>query len=99
MLLIVAVVVATTWLSVATAAEEHVLIEGRVEWIGGETMVVAPYVMVVAPVGTSAINIDLSRVPQDQYQGLTAGDSVIVTGTVPARRDRVKATSIQRVAS
>src|SRR5262245_3618662 len=98
LLIVTTVLMATAWLPVAAAAEEHVVIEGRVEWIGGETMVVAPYGRVIAPVGTSAISIDLSPVPQDQYQGLTTGDTVNGTGTVPAWRDRVDATSIQRVA-
>jgi len=94
--LIVTALMATAWVTAAIALEENVLIEGRVEWISAENMVVYPYGMVIAPVGTSAIKIDLSRLPQDQYQGLTAGDSVVVTGTVAARRDRVIATSIRR---
>ena len=46
-----------------------------------------------------SINVDLSRVAQDQYAGLAGGEWVVVTGMVPNDRDRVVATGIQRRAS
>jgi hypothetical protein len=73
------------------------LVEGRVQWISGQRMVVAPVGAVVAPAGTSAINVDLSRVGQDEYSGLAAGDPVVVSGTVSSARDRIIATSVRRL--
>ena len=52
----------------------------------------------VAPGSSRAINVDLSQVDQDQYDTLGPGDWVVVTGTVRAERDRVVATSVQRLA-
>jgi hypothetical protein len=86
----------TVGADLGTAQENLVRVEGRVQWIAGGTMVVAPYGTVVAPAGTSAINIDLSRVDQGEYKGLSAGDSVVVTGTVTTARDRVIARSVER---
>jgi hypothetical protein len=64
--------------------------EGRVLWIAGNTLVIS---LEASP----SINVDLSEVAQDQYQGLEEGDWVLVTGTVTRERDRVIATSVQRV--
>lgn len=73
------------------AAQDDLLrIEGRVLWIAAETMIVAPFAS-----GTGPINVDLSRASQDEYMGLTTGDSVTVTGTIAPEGDRVVATSIQ----
>ena len=66
------------------------VIEGRVLWVAGQTMVVAPYTGGVAPV-----RIDLSQASQDEYMRLTTGDSVTVMGIIPAEGDRVMATSIR----
>ena len=71
-------------------AQNGVVIEGRVLWVAGQTMVVAPYAGGVAPV-----RIDLSRASQDEYMRLTTGDSVTVMGIIPAEGDRVMATSIR----
>jgi hypothetical protein len=87
---------ATVSTRTAFAQERPIVVEGRVEWIAGEVMVVSPYGLVLAPGGTSAINIDLSQVSQDQYEGLTEGDSVLVRGVVSPSRTRVIATSIER---
>jgi len=71
-------------------AQEGVVIEGRVLWVAGQTMVVAPYTSGVAPV-----RIDLSRASQDEYMRLTTGDSVTVMGIIAYEGDRVMATSIR----
>jgi hypothetical protein len=95
----VAAVVGALWVGVGAAQDGLVRVEGRVLWISGETMVVAPYGLVIAPGGTSGINIDLSQVSQDAYMGLAEGDSVLVTGTATRARDRVIATSVQSLPS
>jgi hypothetical protein len=81
------------------AQEQPTFVEGRVAWISGQRMVVAPLGAVIAPAGTSAINIDLSQVGQNEYAGLSQGDSVAITGAVSSARDRVIATSIRRLTS
>lgn len=76
--------------AVSPAQEVAVGFEGRVLWIAGNTLVIS---LEASP----SINVDLSEVAQDQYQGLEEGDWVLVTGTVTRERDRVIATSVQRV--
>ena len=71
-------------------AQNGVVIEGRVLWVAGQTMVVAPYAGGVAPV-----RIDLSQASQDEYMRLKTGDSVTVMGIIPEEGDRVMATSIR----
>ena len=44
-----------------------VRVEGRVVWRAGQTAVIAPD-------GSPSVNVDLSRVPQDQYGSLKEGD-------------------------
>ena len=95
----VAALVGGLWVGGGAAQESPFRVEGRVLWISGQTMVVAPYGLAIAPSGTSGINVDLSRVSQDEYMRLTSGDSVLVTGTVTRARDRVIATSVQRTRS
>jgi hypothetical protein len=72
------------------AQDETVRIEGKVAWIAAEKMV-------VAPTGGLPVSIDLSQVDQAEYMGLMSGDRVIVTGKLSPDRDRVMATSIQRL--
>jgi hypothetical protein len=81
----------------ADAQEQSIVVEGRVQWISGQRLVVAPVGTVIAPAGTSAINVDLSKVSQDEYSGLATGDAVQVAGTVTRARDRIVATSIRRL--
>ena len=75
----------------ASAQGDEVRFEGRVSWIAGETMIVSTDV-------TPSVRVDLRRVDQDEYQRLTIGDSVIVTGTISDDANRVLATSIERAA-
>jgi cold shock CspA family protein len=74
----------------AIAQEPAVQVEGRVAWIAGQGMVIAPD-------GNPSVNVDISQVPQDQRAALREGDRVVVTGTVNNERTRVIAASIQRV--
>jgi uncharacterized protein YdeI (BOF family) len=67
-----------------------VRVEGRVVWRAGQTAVIAPD-------GSPSINVDLSRVPQDQYGSLKEGDRVVVTGAMPNERNRVVAATVERL--
>src|SRR5882762_9162230 len=87
---IAAACVFTLLVDVGTAQDDLVRVDGRVLWIAGQTMIVAPYLP-----GNGAINVDLSRASQDEYMRLKTGDSVTVTGTIAEEGDRVIATSIQ----
>ena len=76
--------------AVSPAQEVAVGFEGRVQWIAGN-------ILVIALEASPSINVDLSEVAQDQYQGLHERDWVLVTGRVTKQRDRVIATSVQRL--
>jgi hypothetical protein len=90
-LLAIAVFIGALSFAAGAASQGNVVfVEGRVEWIAAEKMVVAPYT------AAGAINVDLTQVDQDEYQGLVTGDSVAVTGTVSNEGDRVIATSVRR---
>jgi len=73
--------------SVADDAPVH--FRARVLWIAGDTL------MVATDDGQS-VNVNLTRVPQDQYQRLRINDRVVVTGAIPTEQDRVEATSIEQ---
>lgn len=60
---------------------------GSVQWIGGLGMALA------LDTGGS-IRVDLRSVELTDYQGLTSGDRVVVTGVLSPRRDHVIATAI-----
>jgi peptidoglycan/LPS O-acetylase OafA/YrhL len=75
---------------VGTAQDDLIHIEGRVLWVAGATMIVAPYATDTGP-----IKVDLSQASQDEYMRLTTGDSVTVTGTIAPEGDRIMATSIR----
>jgi hypothetical protein len=72
-------------------AQNEVRFEGRVSWIAGQTMVVSTDV-------TPSVRVDLTQVDQGEYQALTTGDFVVVTGTISEDANRVVATSIERAA-
>jgi len=77
-------------LAVSVDAENApVRLVGAVQWIGGLGMALA------LDTGGS-IRIDLASVELTDYQGLTSGDRVVVTGVLAARRDHVIATAIAR---
>jgi type 1 fimbria pilin len=76
-------------LSVASAADDlPIRFQARVIWIAAQTLLVATE-------DSQSISIDLTHVAQDQYQRLVLNDQVVVTGTIPAERNRVVATSIE----
>jgi type 1 fimbria pilin len=71
----------------ASAADDTpVWFEGRVLWIAGTTLMVAT--------DDQSINVDLTHVPLDEYQGLRGNDYIVVVGTIPTGRNRIVATSI-----
>ncbi len=59
---------------------------GRVSWIAGGTMVVTTDDGV-------AVRVDLTEVPQDEYQRLAPGDRVLVIGVLD--RNRIVAITIR----
>jgi hypothetical protein len=71
----------------AGAEPPPVRLVGAVQWIGGLGMALA------LDTGGS-IRIDLTSVELTDYQGLTSGDRVVVTGVLSPRRDHVIATAI-----
>jgi hypothetical protein len=69
----------------AYSQERYLRLEGHVQWIGGKTMMLATntdgmdsYV----PRALWSVRVDLREVPQDEYDTLTQGDFVIVTGVL-----------------
>jgi hypothetical protein len=76
---------------VAAAQEQMVRVDGLVQWIGGQQMVVQ------ADTGPS-VGVDLTSVPQDEYAGLGVRDRVAVIGMVSPDGRRVIGTSIVRSA-
>ena len=74
---------------VAAAQEQVVRVDGLVQWIGGQQMVVQ------ADTGPS-VGVDLTSVPQDEYAGLGVRDRVAVIGMVSPDGRRLIGTSIVR---
>jgi hypothetical protein len=74
----------------APAQARTVTVEGKVTWIAGK-------MMVVAPPGGLPVTIDLSQADLSDYASLLAGDWVVVTGTAPLGENRVMATSVKRI--
>ena len=83
--------VAGTLLVTPLAAEAQQLLyyEGTVQWIAGSTMVIT------TDEGWS-LRIDLTRVPQSEYQGLGLRDRIIVTGLLSADGNYLIGRSIRR---
>ena len=73
------------------AQGRYVQLDGRVQWIAGDKMMLIPYS------GALPIDIDISRVPLGDYRTLTQGDSVVVSGVVSSDGRRVLATSVRSV--
>ena len=73
----------------AAAEDQVVRIDGLVQWIGGQHMVVQ------ADRGPS-VGIDLAGVPQDEYAGLGVRDRVAVIGTISQDGRRIMGTTVMR---
>src|SRR5262245_26669264 len=72
----------------SSAQERAIRVDGRVQWIAGDKMMLLP-----EPTGLP-VTIDLARVPQDHYATLKQGTWVVVDGVTPIGTRRLIATSI-----
>ena len=97
--LIVTITLTMLQVQVVGAEQGQISIEGRVEWIAGNALIIALPGMIISSAGTSAVSVDLSHVDQDQYQGLTTGDVVLVNGTVTPDGRQIIAVSVRRLSS
>jgi cold shock CspA family protein len=71
------------------AQDQVVRVQGRVQWIAGEKM------MLIPDNGALPIEIDIKQVPQDDYRTLKEGDPVVVSGGVSRDGRKLIATSVQ----
>jgi hypothetical protein len=76
-------------LTPVVAQDQVVRVDGLVQWIGGQQMVLQ------ADRGPS-VGVDLASVPQDEYAGLGVRDRVAVIGVVSPDGRRLLGTSIVR---
>src|SRR5262245_66692687 len=78
----------------AAQAQRYMQVEGWVQWVAADRM------QLVLDNGLS-ISVDLTRVPQGQYQGLGPGqrDRVAVVGYIAPDNRRLIATSVTRTSS
>jgi type 1 fimbria pilin len=60
----------------STAQEVHVRVDGRVQWIAAQTM------MLIPGSGGIPIRVDLGPVPLDEYATVRDGDWVVVSGVI-----------------
>jgi hypothetical protein len=65
----------------ADSQERYISLEGHVQWIAGQTMILATDGM-GSPQALWSVRVDLTDVPQDEYNTLTQGDFVFVTGVL-----------------
>ena len=89
---LVAIVVSLVLLEAVAqgAAQDKVVrLQGRVQWIAGEKM------MLIPDDGSLPFEVDIKQVPQDNYRTLTQGDAVVVSGVVSRDGRKVIATSVQ----
>lgn len=74
-------------LVLGAVAQEVLRFHGRVVWIAGETMVLAPD-------EGGSVNVDLTQVDQSAYNTLQAGSGVTVIGVVSEDRTKLIAQSV-----
>jgi hypothetical protein len=75
-------------LAPVAAQGQYVRMDGRVQWIAADTMMVLP------DSGGIPVNIDLRQVPLDEYATLTQGTLVEVDGVISYDGHRLIATSV-----
>jgi hypothetical protein len=87
----------------AARGRDHAAVESRVG--AGRGVLSGSGVMdrrgddgIISTDDTPSVRVDLRHVDQDEYQRLTTGEFVIVTGTIADDANRVFATSIERAA-
>ena len=69
----------------AHSQERYLCLEGHVQWIAGQTMILATNtdgMNSYVPQVLWSVRVDLREVPQSEYDTLTQGDFVIVTGVL-----------------
>ena len=71
------------------AGQTYAELDGRVQWVAGQKL------MLLLNSG-GGVDVDISRVPLDQYRMLTQGDPVVVVGTVSRDNRRVFASAVMR---
>jgi hypothetical protein len=71
------------------AGQASVQLDGRVQWIAGQKL------MLLLSSG-GGVDVDITRVPLDQYRMLTQGDPVVVVGTVSRDNRKVFASAVMR---
>lgn len=90
-------------------AQEYLRVDGTVQWLTGQTLVLmldvpagppsyviqGPY-LVPVPAPRQMVTVDLSQLPQSEYAFMRSGERVAVIGTVSDDRRRLIATSIIR---
>ena len=74
----------------AAEAQRLLLYEGRVQWIASSTLILA------TDDGWS-LRVDLTRVPQSEYQGLVPRDRILVSGMLSQDGNYLLGRSIERV--
>ena len=79
-------------ISAAGAQEQEMRLEGRVQWIAGEKM------MLIPDSGAPPVEVDIKQVPLDDYRTLTEGDSVVVSGVVSPDGRKLIARSVSPAA-
>jgi hypothetical protein len=82
----VVILASLTWVS---AQGQYLRVDGRIQWIAGEKMMLIPQ-----SGGGVPLNVDLTQIPQEQYSALTQGTLVTVNGVVSYDGRRVIAMSI-----
>ena len=68
---------------------QAVRLQGRVQWIAGEKM------MLIPDNGDRPVEVDLKKASLDDYRTLTEGDPVVVSGVVSDDGTKLIALSIQ----
>ena len=74
------------------AQDKVVRLQGRVQWIAGEKM------MLIPDNGNLPVEVDLKKVDLGDYRTLTEGDPVVVSGVVSPDGTKLIAESIQPAA-
>lgn len=83
----------------ASSQERCLRLEGHVQWIAGQTMILATNTDATdshIPRSLWTIRVDLRAVPQDEYAVLAQGDLVTVTGVLSDDNSWLVGTSIER---
>jgi len=72
-----------------SAQGQEVRLDGRVQWIAGQ-------LLVVQLDSGGSVSVDLKGVPQDQYSALRRGDRVVIGGALTDQSPRFMATTVVR---